>query len=400
MKKIPTSILFFILLMSGCAQSQQIPIIVSWDEITAANARTELYFSKLKGKKIALLANHTSMIGNIHLADSLLNANINLLKVFSPEHGFRGNEEDGAIIENGVDKKSGLSIISLYDNHKKPTHEDLKDIEVILFDLQDVGTRFYTYFSTLTYVMEACAENNIQLIILDRPNPNGFYVDGPILKNEHKSFIGMHPIPIVHGLTAGEFALLVNGEGWLKNGEKCELEIIKIKNYTHKMIVDLPIKPSPNLPNLSSILLYPSLCLFEGTTVSIGRGTSNPFEFIGHPEYSSKEFSFVPIPVKGASMTPPQKNKKCFGKNLKSYYTKHPSELGKIELGWIINFYKDISDKNNFFNSYFEKLSGTTELRKQIESGLTNWQIHQSWKEDINKYKKIRIKYLLYPDFE
>lgn len=400
MKKIPISILFFILILSGCAQSQQTPNIVSWNKIIAGDARTELYFPKLEGRRVALLANHTSMIGDIHLADSLLNAGIELIKVYSPEHGFRGNEADGAIIENGIDKKSGLPIISLYGNHKKPTSKDLKDVEIVLFDLQDVGTRFYTYLSTLTYMMEACAEKNILLIILDRPNPNGFYVDGPILHDEHKSFIGMHPIPIVHGLTAGEFALLINGEGWLKNGVKCDLEIIKVKNYTHNMIVELPIKPSPNLPNLSSILLYPSLCLFEGTTVSIGRGTSNPFEFVGHPEYSVKEFSFTPIPVKGASMNPPQKNIKCFGENIKSYYSKHPAELGKIKLNWILNFYNDISEKEDFFNSYFEKLSGTTKLRKQIKSGLTNWQIHQSWKEEIDSYKKIRTKYLLYPDFE
>ncbi len=400
MKKIPTCILFFIIFLSSCAQSNQNPKICSWTEIIPGDARTEIYFPKLKNKKIALIANHTSMIGEIHLADSLLNAGMQLIKVFSPEHGFRGQAADGELINNGKDARTGLPIVSLYGNHKKPTEEDLKGIDIVLFDLQDVGTRFYTYLSTLTYVMEACAQNDISLIVLDRPNPNGFYVDGPILQLEHKSFVGMHPLPIVHGLTAAEFALLINGEGWLENGLKCDLEVVKVKNYTHNMIVDLPIKPSPNLPNLSSILLYPSLCLFEGTTVSIGRGTSNPFEFIGHPEYSEKEFSFTPIPVKGASTNPPQKNNKCFGKNLKDYYLKHPSELGKIELGWILDFYHNISDKSPFFNNYFEKLSGTTELRKQIEDGLTNWSIHQSWKKDLERYKKIRIKYLLYPDFE
>lgn len=400
MKKISISILFFILILSSCAQTKQVPKFVSWSQIEPGDARTELYFPLLVGKKVAIVANHTSMIGKIHLVDTLLNSTIDLIKVFSPEHGFRGNEADGAIIENGVDNKTGLPIISLYGNHKKPTADDLKDIEVVLFDLQDVGCRFYTYLSSLTYVMEACAEHKIRLIILDRPNPNGFYVDGPILQKEHKSFVGMHPIPIVHGLTAGEFALLINGEAWLKNEIKCDLKIIKVKNYTHNMIVDLPIKPSPNLPKLSSILLYPSLCLFEGTTVSIGRGTASPFEVIGHPEYSNKEYSFTPISIKGVSEYPPQENNECFGKNLKNYYTKLPTELGKIELGWIIDFHQNLSKNTDFFTPYFEKLSGTSELRKQIEKGLTNWEIHQSWKEDLEKYKKIRIKYLLYPDFE
>lgn len=400
MKKIPISILIFILLLSGCVQSEEKLKICSWSEIKAGDTRTDIYFPKLKGKNIAIVANHTSMIENTHLADTLLKSGINLTKVFSPEHGFRGAAADGESILNGIDTSTGLTIISLYGKHKKPTAEDLKDVELILFDLQDVGTRFYTYLSTLTYMMEACAENNISLIVLDRPNPNGFYVDGPLLELEHKSFVGMHPIPIVHGLTAGEFALLINNEGWLKNGVICELEVVKVKNYTHNMIIDLPIKPSPNLPNLSSILLYPSLCLFEGSTVSIGRGTTNPFEYIGHPEYSEKEFNFTPKPIIGASLYPPQKNNKCYGLNLENYYLTHHSELGQIKLDWILDFYHNISAENIFFNAYFEKLSGTSELRKQIERGLSDIDIRKTWKEDLEKYKKIRIKYLLYPDFE
>ncbi len=400
MKKIPICILFFIFILNGCTQSKQVPKIVSWTDIKAGNAQTEIYFPMLKGKKIALIANHTSMLDQTHLADSLLNAGINLVKVFSPEHGFRGKADAGAIIKDGKDIKTGLPIISLYGKHKKPTTVDLANIDIVLFDLQDVGVRFYTYLSTLTYVMEACAENKIKIIVLDRPNPNGFYVDGPVLQTEHKSFVGMHQIPIVHGLTAGEFALLVNEEAWLQDAVKCDLDVVKVKNYSHNLIVDLPIKPSPNLPNLSSILLYPSLCLFEGTIVSIGRGTSNPFEYIGHPEYSEQEFSFTPISTPGASLYPPQKDKLCFGKNLKNYYSKLPDELGKIELGWIIDFYQNLSPKTKFFNNYFEKLAGTNDLRKQIENGLTNWEIHQSWKKELEEYKKIRAKYLLYPDFE
>jgi uncharacterized protein YbbC (DUF1343 family) len=400
MKKITISILFFIFFLSACTQTIPVPEIVNWSMIRPGDARTEIYFPLLKGKRIALVANHTSMIGTIHLADTLLNSSFELIKVFTPEHGFRGNAEAGAHIKNEIDSRTGLPIISLYGDHRKPAAEDLVGIDIILFDLQDVGTRFYTYVSTMIYIMEACSENDIQLIILDRPNPNGFYVDGPILQSKHKSFVGMHSIPIVHGLTLGEYALMVNGEGFLENKLKCNLEVITVENYSHNLIVDLPIQPSPNLPNLSSILLYPSLCLFEGTTVSIGRGTNNPFEVIGHPEYSIKEYSFTPISIKGASEYPPQENKKCFGKNLKNYYSKLPVELGKIELGWIIDFYQNISGRSDFFNSYFEKLSGTDDLRKQIEDGLTNWEIHQSWKENLDRYKKIRAKYLLYPDFE
>lgn len=400
MKKILLCSLFFIFLLEGCAQNLNSPTIVSWDKIKAGDARTGLYFPKLKNQKVAIVANHTSVINNTHIADTLIASNINLVKVFSPEHGFRGNEDAGAIIEDGKDVKTGLPLVSLYGKHKKPTKEDLNGIDIVLFDLQDVGTRFYTYLSTLTYVMEACAENNVKVMVLDRPNPNGFYVDGPILDKKHKSFVGMHPMPIVHGLTAGEFALLINEEAWLEGGLKCDLEIIKIEAYHHNMIVDLPIKPSPNLPNLSSILLYPSLCLFEGTTVSIGRGTPNPFELAGHPEYSKKDYSFTPVSTPGASLYPPQQDKECFGYSLVNYYEKHPKELGKIELNWIIKFHKDLSGRADFFNAYFEKLSGNDELRKQIEEGLTNWQIHQSWKKDLEAYKKIRAKYLLYPDFE
>ncbi len=400
MKKIPVCILFLFFITAGCTQSQSIPQFVEWNSITKGNERTEQYFNLLKNKKVALVGNHTSFIKHTHLADSLLYAGIKLTKVFAPEHGFRGQAHDGALIKDEKDIKIGLPIISLYGNHKKPDPQDLKDIDIVLFDMQDVGVRFYTYVSTMTYMMEACAENNVKMIILDRPNPNGFYVDGPILQAKHRSFVGLHPVPIVHGLTIGEFALMINGEGWLKNGIKCDLTVVKCLNYTHKMSMELPIKPSPNLPNLSSVLLYPSLCLFEGTVVSIGRGTSNPFEFVGHPNFPGKEFSFTPVPIEGTSLNPPLKNQKCFGINLKDYYTKHPDELGKIELNWLISFYNKLSKNDSFFTSYFEKLSGTNELRKQITDGKTNWQIRQSWKKEIEAYKKIRAKYLLYPDFE
>lgn len=400
MKKLSISFLFFTLFLNVFTQTVQLPTIVNWGDIKAGDARTTLYFSKLKYKKIALVANHTSMIGQTHLADSLLNAGFDLLKVFVPEHGFRGESDAGTLIVNAKDAKTGLPIISLYGDHKKPTKKDIENIDLVLFDLQDVGVRFYTYLSTMCYVMEACAENDIPLIILDRPNPNGFYVDGPILQSKYKSFVGLHHIPIVHGLTLGEYALMVNGEGWLINRIKCNIEIIKVENYAHGLIVNLPIKPSPNLPNLSSILLYPSLALFEGTSVSIGRGTSNPFECIGHPKYHKQNFSFTPVSTPGASLNPPHENKNCFGHNLNDYYLLHPDKLGKIELKWLLDFHQDISVETSFFNNYFEKLAGTSLLREQIENAVTIKKIRKSWQKGLNKYKKTRAKYLLYPDFE
>lgn len=401
MRKILLSIIIINITINICfAQWSNTPLFVQWKEISPGDACTEKYFYLLENKRIALVANHTSIIGNIHLADSLINAGLNLVKVFSPEHGFRGDVGAGEFIANGIDTKTGLSIVSLYGSKRKPTKEDLQNIDILLFDIQDVGVRFYTYLSTMSYVMEACAEFNIPMIILDRPNPNGFYVDGPILNYEHKSFVGMHPVPIVHGMTLGEYALMINGELWLTGGIQCDLQIIKVENYTHNMIVDLPIKPSPNLPNLNSILLYPSLCLFEGTNVSVGRGSVRPFEYIGHPDYPKKKFSYTPIPVKQASLNPPYQNQKCYGENLESYYERFPDSLGKIELSWLIEFFQKLPNKNNFFNEYFEKLSGTNKLRQQIQNGWTSMQIEQSWKNELNTYKKIRSKYLLYPDFE
>jgi uncharacterized protein YbbC (DUF1343 family) len=400
MRKLSLSILLLFFIHYGCAHKESNPQFVKWSHIKPGDARFELYLPKLKSKKVGVLANHSSMIGNTHLVDLLLTSNIKVQRVFSPEHGFRGKADAGAIIKNETDVKTGLHIVSLYGKHKKPTKDDLHNLDIIVFDLQDVGTRFYTYVSTMCYMMEACAENNIPMIILDRPNPNGFYVDGPILESKYKSFVGMHNIPIVHGLTLGEYALMVNGEGWLKNKVKCELDIIKVKNYTHKQTMALPIKPSPNLPNYASILLYPSLCLFEGTIASIGRGTSTPFQIIGHPDYPSKKYSFEPISTPGASLNPKLKNKKCFGFNLTSFYKRNPNKIGQINLNWIIDFYKKLSKGDKFFISYFEKLSGTSKLREQIKKGLSEKEIKQTWKKDIEVYKKIRIKYLLYPDFE
>jgi len=357
------------------------------------------YLPILKGKKIAIVANQTSLIGNTHLVDTLLAQNIEISKVFAPEHGFRGDAADGALIENMVDAKTGIQVVSLYSNFKKPTPVQLKGIDYLVFDIQDVGVRFYTYISTLSYVMEACAEQKIPVLILDRPNPNGFYVDGPVLDPTFTSFVGLHPIPIVYGLTIGEYANLVNGEKWLAKGVQCKLKVIKCQNYTHDSLYKLPVRPSPNLPTMKSVYLYPSLCLFEGTVVSVGRGTNFPFEIVGHPAFSTGTYSFVPKQIKGVSDNPPLKDQIC-----KGYYLGAMAEniLAKkqIELIWLQKFYNELKLEDKFFTSYFEKLTGTSLLRRQIMQNANQKKIRDSWKSGIDKYMKIRSKYLLYPDFK
>jgi len=362
--------------------------------------QTEIYFPWLKHKNIAVIANPTSMINKTHLVDSLLAAGIKVKKVFCPEHGFRGEAQAGEKVENSTDAPTGLPVISLYGKHKKPLPDDLKDIDMIVFDLQDVGTRFYTYTSTMTYVMEACAENKITLVILDRPNPNGYYVDGPVLEKDFSSFVGLHPVPVVHGLTVAEYALMINGERWLNGNRKCKLKYVSVENYQHSTRYSLPVIPSPNLPNDASILLYPSLCLFEGTSVSVGRGTDKPFQIIGHPDYPVHDFSFTPHKKSASVSVPPFNNRNCYGIDLTSYAENHKQTEGKLNLEWIILMYNHLPDKNNFFNDYFDKLAGNHMLQQQIKNGLTEAEIRESWLPDLNKYKKIRKKYLLYPDFE
>ena len=357
------------------------------------------YQPMLKGKKVGLVANHTSLIKHTHLLDTLLTLKVNLVKVFGPEHGFRGDAPDGKEISNGTDSKTGVTIISLYGSHKKPTKQDLQDIDLMVFDIQDVGVRFYTYISTLTYVMEACAENNIPLVVLDRPNPNGFYVDGPVLEPAYASFVGLHPVPVVYGMTIGEYAAMVNGEKWLKCTPHCNLTVIKCKNYDHKSLYQLPEKPSPNLPDMQAVYLYPSLCFFEGTVVSVGRGTDKPFKVYGHPKYTGGNFSFTPQPIKGVSEDPPLKGQRCFGKNLE-LSAREITKRGKIQLSWLMDAYKNLGTKNDFFTPYFEKLAGTNTLRQQILSGKSEPEIRKSWQPGLDTFKKIRKKYLLYPDFE
>ncbi len=356
--------------------------------ITTGAERVNKYLSLITNKQVAIVGNHTSMLNNVHLVDSLISHKINIIKVFSPEHGFRGNEDAGAYIKDDIDSKTKLPIISLYGKNKKPSNDDLKDIDIILFDIQDVGVRFYTYISTLHYVMEAAAENNIELIVLDRPNPNGHYIDGPVREENYKSFVGMHPVPIVYGMTIGEYAKMINGEKWIS--QKCNLKVIKLIGYNHDSHYDLPIKPSPNLPNSRSINLYPSLCLFEGTNVSIGRGTNFPFQHFGAP-YLKSNYSFIPKSGKGSKF-PKHENKKCYGSDLRF----QENYMSNINLVWLINCYNDCPNKKDFFNSFFDKLAGNEKLRKQICEGKETYEIVNSWQKDLDKFKKIRVKYLLY----
>lgn len=362
--------------------------------------QTTLYLSLLKGKHIGMVVNQTSVIGDrlMPIVDSLLKLGINIKRIFGPEHGFRGNASNGASVDDTVDPKTGLPVVSLYGKHYKPTPDDLRGLNLMIFDIQDVGARFYTYISTLHYVMEACAENNIELLILDRPNPNGYTIDGPVLDTSNRSFVGMHPVPITHGMTIGEYAQMINGEGWLKNGVKCKIIIIKVANYTHQSVYQLPVNPSPNLNTQQSIWLYPSLCLFEGTVLSVGRGTMQPFQQVGHPLLKGKyAYNFTPVSIAGMSEDPPQKNQVCYGIDLRNYDINALRLSGELNLSWLISLYKAFPDKTHFFTSYFTKLAGTKELQKQIEAGETEQEIRQSWQTGLRHFKQVRQKYLLYP---
>ncbi|GAB4237730.1 MAG: hypothetical protein Tsb0034_13040 [Ekhidna sp.] len=337
---------------------------------------------------MALAVNHTSVINGTHLTDTLTRAGFNIRKVFTPEHGFKGSASDGEEIEYSNDS-SVYELISLYGQNKKPTPQQLEGLDVMVFDMQDVGTRFYTYLSTMHYVMEACAENNVQMVILDRPNPNGSYVDGPVLDTAFRSFVGMHPIPIVHGMTLGELAHMINGEGWLQKSNQVDLTVISIRNWTHSQPYSPPLKPSPNLPNDLSISLYPSLCLFEGTIMSVGRGTDHPFQQIGHPLYPDTLHSFVPTSMEGAKW-PPYEEERCYGIS----WTGQSPTYG-FSLKPLIEAYHKM-DTTGFFNSYFKRLAGTDLLQKQIEDGWTEAEIRETWRRDLDTFKALRKKYLLY----
>ena len=394
-KPFKSTYLFLFLLLNfqliSYAQSSEL-------KVETAAARTDLYVNLLKGKNIAVVANQTSVIFKEiykkkqearHLVDSLLTLGIEVKKVFAPEHGFRGKADAGEVVKDGFDTKTGLQIISLYGKNKKPSATQLKGIDIVVFDIQDVGARFYTYISSLHYVMEACAEASIQLIILDRPNPNGHYTDGPVLEAKHTSFVGMHKVPVVYGMTIGEYGKMINGEKWLKNGIQCDLKVIPLKNYNHQTKYSLPIKPSPNLPNDKSINLYPSLCFFEGTNVSAGRGTEMQFQVYGSPYITKSSFTFTPQANEG-SKYPKYKNQLCFGEDLRI-----AKNLNKLDLSYLLKAYQQNTSKK-FFNAFFTKLAGTERLQEQIEKGLSEKEIRKTWVQDLISFKKIRKKYLIY----
>lgn len=360
--------------------------------------RLDQYLPLLKNKKVALVVNQTSTIGSEHLVDVLKKKKVNIECIFAPEHGFRGDHAAGEHIQSAIDPITKLQVYSLYGSNKKPKAAQLAKVDVVIFDIQDVGARFYTYISTLHYVMEACAEQHKLLLVLDRPNPNGFYVDGPLLDTAYRSFVGMHPVPVVHGCTIGEYALMINGEGWLKNGVQCKLNVIKMLNYNHRTNYTLPVKPSPNLPNMSSILLYPSLCFFEGTLYSLGRGTNNPFECVGKPGCTIGTFTFTPQNIAGVADKPLYEGQQCQGFLLKDYGNSIAPFQNKINLYWLLELYKNDKNQATFFTPFFDKLAGTDQLRLQIVEGKTEEDIRKTWQAALEQYRKKRWKYLLYTD--
>ncbi|WP_298732616.1 DUF1343 domain-containing protein [uncultured Chitinophaga sp.] len=364
--------------------------------ITGA-ARTAEYLHLLKNKRVALLVNQTATIGNTHLVDSLLKLQVRIQKIFSPEHGFRGDADAGEKVDNSVDQRTGLPIVSLYGKHRKANAADLRDVDILIYDIQDVGARFYTYISSLQELMESAAENSIPLIVLDRPNPNGHYVDGPVLDTAFRSFVGMQPIPLVHGMTVGEYARMLNGEKWLKNGLQCKLTVIPCLRYNHHTFYELPVKPSPNLPNMASIYLYPSTCLFEGTLLSLGRGTDKPFQVFGSPLFPKDLYTFTPRSMPGAK-EPPLKNQPCYGFDLSGDAQSVLQQTGyQLQLKWIIQAYQLYPQKDKFFTPFFNKLAGNSTLMQQIKDGKSEQEIRQSWEPALSGFKKIRAKYLLYP---
>lgn len=393
MKQLPTHILISLILLltsGGCSAKT-----ISKTPIPGAN-QSHKYIKLLSNKNVAIMANHTSIIDSVHLLDFLISKDIKIEKIFAVEHGFRGEAANGEKVNSSKDEKTGTPIVSLYGKKKKPSDLDLKDIDIVVFDMQDVGCRFYTYISSMHLLMEACAINKVEVLVLDRPNPNGDYIAGPVLKPEFKSFVGMHPIPIVHGCTIGELALMINGEGWLENKQQCALTVIPVKNYTHKTHYNPPIKPSPNLPNYQAIRLYPSLCFFEASNVSIGRGTKFPFQTIGYPGSEIGNFKFTPHSIPGVSNNPIHEGKECTGLDLRN---KKP--IPQFTLKYFLQFHKQMK-QDDFWKSkrWFELLSGNQTLYKQINEGMVEIDIIHSWDEKINSYKAMRKKYLLYPDFE
>ena len=391
-----TTRIIFILAMvvSTWSYGQSICFIPKEQYICGAQD-TDNYLHILEGQRVGVVANQTSLIGETHLVDSLVSLGVNVKRIFTPEHGFRGAADAGAKVTDGKDEKTGIEIASLYGKTKKPTPEMLRDIDVMLFYLQDVGVRFYTYISTLTYVMEACAEQDIRVVVLDCPNPNGFYIDGPVLKAENKSFVGMHPVPVVYGMTIGEYGKMVNGEGWLKDGVHCELTVVGVPGYDRNAIYELPVKPSPNLPNWESVYLYPSLCFFEGSIVSVGRGTDKPFQIFGHPAMRG-EYTFTPESKSGASK-PLLEGQLCHGSDLTEFAHDYAINPARLNLEWLLDAYQQLQGQNYlFFTKYFNLLAGDSLLKQQIENGKSAEGIRASWGDDLEAFKAVRKKYLIY----
>jgi len=391
--------LFILQKMNGQITSRIENVVKTDSEIKVGARNLDLYLPLLKGKSIAIVGNQTSLIGSTHLVDSLLALKVLIKTLFCPEHGFRGTADAGQAVDNSKDKITGLPIISLFGSHNKPTSKDLKGIDIVVFDIQDVGARFYTYLSTLHYVMQACAENKKMLIVLDRPNPNGHYIDGPVMEDAHKSFVGLDPVPIVYGMTIGEYAQMLNGESWLGKGIICNLKVIPLTGYTHSDLYQLPVPPSPNLKTMGAVYLYPSLCLFEGTVISVGRGTDYPFQIIGHPDLLGATFSFTPVSRLGAQ-DPPYKGQKCMGYDLREFGNVYIVNYRKLYLYWLMGAYNNSPNKTLFFNNYFVSLSGTNLLEQQIRAGKSEDEIRSTWEPGLKKFKAIRKKYLLYPDFK
>ena len=399
--------LLVVLWFSACSQPTPPPknvdsekaVEVLSESLKLGAERTDFYLPLLNGKTIAIIANQTSTIGGTHLVDSLVSLGVSVQSVFAPEHGFRGNASAGEKIKDGVDPKTGLPIISLYGSNYKPSAKQLAGLNLVVFDIQDVGARFYTYISTMSHMMEACAENGIAMMVLDRPNPNGHYVDGPILKKEFSSFVGLHEVPVVHGMTVGEYAKMVNDEGWLKNGVKCDLTVVEMENYHRNESYVLPIAPSPNLPNQKSVYLYPSLCFFEGTEVSEGRGTDKPFQQFGYPKMPNGNTTFTPKSIEGVAKYPKLEDKKCAGQDLSVLTEDSLRTLGKINLTWLIETYQDYPNKDTFFKAdFFDKLAGSTELREQLIARKSSDEIRETWQTGLLQFKIKRKKYLLYPN--
>ncbi|TWV13155.1 DUF1343 domain-containing protein [Bacteroidaceae bacterium HV4-6-C5C] len=383
-------LILFFLCAPAISQAQESRVI-------PGDEQTSEYFPILKGKQIAVFSNHTGMLGNKHVLDILLENKFNVTAIFSPEHGFRGDADAGEHVASSVDSKTGVPILSLYDGkEKKPSAASMAKFDILIVDIQDVGLRYYTYYATMCRLMDVCAEYHKKVLILDRPNPNGHYVDGPILDMKYKSGVGWLPIPTVHGMTLGELALMVNGEKWLPESRKCDITVIKCKNYTHQTLYRLPIAPSPNLPNMKAVYLYPSTCYFEATPVSLGRGTSLPFQIYGHPDMTGYSYSFTPKSMPGAK-TPPQMDKLCHGVDLSKLSDEEIYAKG-IDLSYIINAYRNLNIGDKFFYNSFEKLVGRDYVRRMIEEGKSANEIKAMWKSDVEKFKKQRRPYLLYKE--